>query len=77
MGAPARQLLWKLSDRARQFGETRLLTPTAAIGKRGEDLAIDTSTMPALKWSPATTNRARIPKSTSWLVSANCLFSSK
>ena len=33
------QLLWKLSDRARQFGESRSLTPTAAVGKRGEDLA--------------------------------------
>ncbi len=34
-----KQLLWKLSDRARQFGESRILNPTAALGKRGEDLA--------------------------------------
>lgn len=34
-----RQLLWKLSDRARQFGESQILTPTAALGRRGEDLA--------------------------------------
>ena len=33
------QLLWKLSDRARQFRERRILTPEAALGKRGEDLA--------------------------------------
>ena len=49
MGAPGgeglgwslqpKQLLWKLSDRARQFGESKTLTPTAALGKRGEDLA--------------------------------------
>jgi putative endonuclease len=34
-----RQLLWKLSDTARQFRERQVLTPTAALGKRGEDLA--------------------------------------
>lgn len=34
-----KQLLWKLSDRARQFGESRILSPTAALGRRGEDLA--------------------------------------
>lgn len=34
-----KQLLWKLSDRARQFGESQILTPTAALGRRGEDLA--------------------------------------
>jgi putative endonuclease len=33
------QLLWKLSDRARQFRERQTLTPEAALGKRGEDLA--------------------------------------
>ena len=33
------QLLWKLSDRVRQFGQSRTITPTAALGKRGEDLA--------------------------------------
>lgn len=33
------QLLWKLSDRARQFGQARILNATAAVGKRGEDLA--------------------------------------
>jgi putative endonuclease len=34
-----RQLLWKLSDAARQFRERRTLTPEAALGRRGEDLA--------------------------------------
>jgi putative endonuclease len=34
-----RQLLWKLTDRARQYKNNRILTPTAALGKRGEDLA--------------------------------------
>jgi putative endonuclease len=34
-----RQVLWKLSDRARQFGQSRTLTGTAAVGRRGEDLA--------------------------------------
>jgi putative endonuclease len=33
------QLLWKLSDRARQFGQSRTLSPTAALGRKGEDLA--------------------------------------
>lgn len=33
------QVLWKLSDRVRQFGEARSLNPTAALGRRGEDLA--------------------------------------
>jgi putative endonuclease len=33
------QLLWKLSDRARQFRQSHILTPEAALGKRGEDLA--------------------------------------
>jgi putative endonuclease len=32
-------LLWKLSDRARQFSQSQILNPTAALGKRGEDLA--------------------------------------
>jgi putative endonuclease len=32
-------LLWKLSDAARQFRERRTLTPEAALGRRGEDLA--------------------------------------
>lgn len=35
----ARQLLWKLSDCARQFRERYALSPEAALGKRGEDLA--------------------------------------
>ena len=34
-----RQLLWKLSDCARQFRERQTLTPEAALGRRGEDLA--------------------------------------
>jgi putative endonuclease len=34
-----RQLLWKVSDAARQFRERRSLTPEAALGKRGEDYA--------------------------------------
>lgn len=34
-----RQLLWKLSDRARQFRQNQTLSPQAALGKRGEDLA--------------------------------------
>lgn len=33
------QLLWKLSDAARQFRERRTLSPDAALGRRGEDLA--------------------------------------
>ena len=35
----ARQLIWKLSDAARQFRERQKLSPSAAMGKRGEDLA--------------------------------------
>jgi putative endonuclease len=34
-----KQLLWKLSDSARQFRERHTLTPKAATGRRGEDLA--------------------------------------
>ena len=34
-----KQLLWKLSDRARQFREQQTLTPEAALGRRGEDFA--------------------------------------
>ncbi len=34
-----RQLLWKLSDAARHVRETQTLTPDAALGRRGEDLA--------------------------------------
>ncbi|HMF76351.1 MAG TPA: YraN family protein [Bryobacteraceae bacterium] len=34
-----RQLLWKLSDRARQFRQKRTLNPDAALGRRGEDVA--------------------------------------
>jgi putative endonuclease len=34
-----RQLLWKLSDAARQFRERQTLSPDAAMGRRGEDLA--------------------------------------
>jgi putative endonuclease len=33
------QLLWKLSDAARQHRERRALTPQAALGRKGEDLA--------------------------------------
>jgi putative endonuclease len=32
-------LLWKLSDTARQLRERRTLSPEAALGRRGEDLA--------------------------------------
>ena len=31
--------MWKLSDRARQAKEVRILTAEAALGRRGEDLA--------------------------------------
>ena len=34
-----RQLLWKLSDRARQARERHTLSPEAALGRKGEDLA--------------------------------------
>lgn len=34
-----RQLLWKLSDRARHYRERHTLSPQAALGRRGEDLA--------------------------------------
>jgi len=34
-----RQLLWKVSDAARQFRERRVLTPEAALGRKGEDYA--------------------------------------
>ena len=33
------QLLWKLSDGIRQSRERKLLTPTQALGRRGEDVA--------------------------------------
>ena len=33
------QLVWKLSDRARQFKEEKILTAEAALGRHGEDLA--------------------------------------
>jgi len=33
------QLLWKLSDAARQQREQKLLSPEAALGRKGEDLA--------------------------------------
>ena len=33
------QLLWKLSDRARQARQVKTLTAEAALGRRGEDLA--------------------------------------
>ncbi len=32
-------MLWKLSDSARQFRQRQTLTPDAALGRRGEDLA--------------------------------------
>lgn len=35
----ARQLLWKLSDSARQFRDRQILLYEAALGRRGEDLA--------------------------------------
>jgi putative endonuclease len=34
-----KQLLWKLSDSARQFRQRRTLSADAALGRRGEDLA--------------------------------------
>ncbi len=34
-----RQLVWKLSDAARQFREKRTLSPDSALGRKGEDLA--------------------------------------
>lgn len=34
-----KQLLWKLSDSARQMRERQMLSPQAALGRRGEDLA--------------------------------------
>jgi putative endonuclease len=33
------ELVWKLSDAARRFKERRTLSPAAALGRRGEDLA--------------------------------------
>jgi putative endonuclease len=33
------QLIWKLSDAARQFRERQTLSASAALGKRGEDFA--------------------------------------
>ncbi len=33
------QLVWKLSDSARQNREQKLLSPEAALGRKGEDLA--------------------------------------
>ncbi|MGA8027120.1 MAG: YraN family protein [Bryobacteraceae bacterium] len=35
----ARQAFWRLSDAARQFREARTLSPEAALGRKGEDLA--------------------------------------
>lgn len=34
-----KQLVWKLSDAARQNREQKLLSPEAALGRKGEDLA--------------------------------------
>ncbi len=34
-----RQLVWKLSDRVRQKREEQALSPQAALGRKGEDLA--------------------------------------
>jgi putative endonuclease len=34
-----RQILWRLSDKARQIRERRLLNSGAALGRKGEDLA--------------------------------------
>lgn len=33
------QLVWKLSDRARQFRQAKTLSADAALGRRGEDMA--------------------------------------
>ncbi len=38
-GIHPKQLLWKLSDKARQFRERQTLSADAALGRRGEDLA--------------------------------------
>jgi len=38
-GREARQLLWKLSDSTRHLRQRQKLTPEAALGRRGEDLA--------------------------------------
>jgi putative endonuclease len=35
----SRQWFWLLIDRARQWRQHRYLTPDAALGRRGEDLA--------------------------------------
>jgi putative endonuclease len=37
--ARCRQILWKLSDKVRQTREGRTLNPSAALGRKGEDLA--------------------------------------
>ena len=34
-----RQLLWRISDAARQFRQRHTMSPKAALGRRGEDLA--------------------------------------
>jgi len=34
-----KQVLWKMSDAARQFRQQRTLSPDAALGRKGEDLA--------------------------------------
>src|SRR6266849_5955121 len=34
-----RQILWKLSDRAREFRQKQALNAVAALGRRGEDMA--------------------------------------
>jgi putative endonuclease len=34
-----RQLIWKVSDAARQLRQRHVMSPTAALGRRGEDLA--------------------------------------
>jgi putative endonuclease len=33
------QLIWKLGDAARQARQSKIMTPAAALGRRGEDLA--------------------------------------
>ena len=39
MAIASSQILWKLNDFARQFRERQTLSPHAALGRRGEDLA--------------------------------------
>ena len=38
-GIQPTQLLWKLTDKARQFRQRQTMNPDAALGRRGEDIA--------------------------------------